>query len=75
MRGSCIGVDYDYVIDVIAGSKACIARYSAVQAYNSCMGILYEWEREVKERGAGKERKWTGRKREGREAVQGSQGT
>ena len=33
MRGSCIGMDYDYVIDVVAGSKGCIAGYSAVQVY------------------------------------------
>jgi len=26
-------MDYDYVIDVVAGSKACMAGYSAVQAY------------------------------------------
>jgi len=59
-------MDYDYVI---AGSKACIARYSAVQAYNSCMGILYEWEREVKERGG-----WEGAKRDG-EKKRGKRGS
>jgi len=26
-------MDYDYVIDVVAGSKACIAGYSAAEAY------------------------------------------
>ena len=31
MRGSCTGMDYDYVIDVVAGSKACIAGCSAVR--------------------------------------------
>ena len=44
MRGSCklklIGMDYDYVVDVVAGSKACIAGYNGLQAYNSCIWIL-----------------------------------
>jgi len=26
-------MDYDYGLDVVAGSKACIAGYSAVQVY------------------------------------------
>ena len=31
MHASCIGMDYDYVIDVVAGSKAFIDGYGAVQ--------------------------------------------
>ena len=30
MHGSCIGMDYDYVIDVVAGSTAFIDGYGAV---------------------------------------------
>jgi len=41
MRGSCIGVDYDYVIDVVAGSKACVAGYSAVEAYITAVWAYY----------------------------------
>jgi len=41
MRGSGIGVDYDYVIDVVAGSKGCIAGYSAVQAYITAVWAYY----------------------------------
>jgi len=39
MRGSCIGVDYDYVIDVVMGSKACIAGQCSTDLYDSCGGI------------------------------------
>ena len=35
------GMDYDYVIDVVAGSKACIAGYSAVQAYITDVWVYY----------------------------------
>ena len=41
MRGSCIGMVYDYVTDVVAGSKACIAGYSAVQAYIAAVWAYY----------------------------------
>jgi len=41
MRGSCIGMDYDYVIDAVAGSTACIAGYSAVQAYITAVWAYY----------------------------------
>ena len=34
-------MDCDYDIDVVAGSKARIAGYSAVQAHNSCMVWAY----------------------------------
>ena len=27
MRGSCTGMDYDHVLGVVAGSKACIAGF------------------------------------------------
>ena len=37
MRDSCIGSVYDYVIGVVAGSKACIDGYSAVQAYRTAV--------------------------------------
>jgi len=42
MRGSCIGMDYDYVIGVAAGSKACIVGYSAVQAYITAVWAYYK---------------------------------
>jgi len=38
MHGSCIGMDHDYVIDVVTGSKACIL--CSVGLYNSSVGIL-----------------------------------
>ena len=31
MRGSCTGMDYDYVLGVVAGSKACIAGFLKTQ--------------------------------------------
>ena len=41
-------MDYDYLIDVVAGSKACIAGYNAVQAYITAVwthrgGSVAEW--------------------------------
>ena len=58
---SCIGMDYDYVIDVIAGSKACIADYSAIQVYITAVWANYrrirDEGRDGKEDGAGKEGK------------------
>ena len=35
------GMDYDYIIDVVVGSKACIARYSAVQVYITALWTYY----------------------------------
>jgi len=34
-------MDYDYVIDVAAGSHACIAGYSSVQAYITAVSEYY----------------------------------
>ena len=41
LHGSCTGMDYGYVIDVIASSKAGVAGYSAVQAYISAVWAYY----------------------------------
>jgi len=40
-------MDYDYVIDVVAGSKACTAGYSAVQAYITAVWAYYRHTQEV----------------------------
>jgi len=60
-------MDCDYDIDVVAGSKARIAGYSAVQAHNSCMVWAYymSGERGARKVGARKEGKGKG----GREEV------
>jgi len=41
MRGSCVGMDYNYIIDVTADSKAYIAGYSTVQAYITAIWAYY----------------------------------
>jgi len=54
-------MDYDYVIDVIAGSKTCIADYSAIQVYITAVWANYRRirneGRDGKEDGTGKEGK------------------
>jgi len=56
-------MDYDYVIDVVAGSKASIAGYSAVHAYMTAVwAYCMSGERGELSWGAGKEGKWRGEK-------------
>ena len=57
MCGICIGMDYDYryVIDVVAGSKACKAEYSAIQTYITAAVWAFYRQREWGETG---ERRW-----------------
>jgi len=38
MRGSCVGMDYNYIIDVAVDSKPYIAGYSTVQLYGHIIG-------------------------------------
>jgi len=63
-------MDYDYVIDVIAGSKACIADYSAIQVYITAVWANYrrirDEGRDGKEDGTGKEGKEGGERGEKR---------
>jgi len=68
---------YDYDIDVVAGSKACIAGYSAVHARIITAVWAYyrhieEWGERGRKVGAGKEGK--GRRKGGRKEGQGNQG-
>jgi len=56
----------DYIIDVVAGSKACIAGYSAVQAYITNVWVYYKHKRSGK-KGGRKEGKGMGEKGERKE--------
>jgi len=49
-------MDIDYVMDVVAGSRACIAGYSAVQAYIAAVWALLAYEELERERKAGQGR-------------------
>jgi len=46
-------MDIDYVMDVVAGSRACIAGYSAVQAYIAAVWALLAYEELERERKTG----------------------
>ena len=71
---------YDYVIDVVSDSKACIAGYTAVQTYTAAVRAYYRhiqkkgWAKRERKEGAEKEERGREERERGERKGEGTRG-